>query len=377
MKTLYLHIGSHKTGTSSIQQSLYENRELLNKYDYSVFLEKANGNSHKADGFNSWLWDNNGIGLKVRQAKILAERLNEVKYPNVVMSSEHFSWLFDQEEIANLYKELTVYFDVKIIAYIRRQDKLAVSHHQQGSKGVHMKSFQYFKGDCKALPNGRDNYEEYLNYYEKLSKWSNVFGVHNVTVRVFERQHLKGHDVVTDFLHSIGLDKVIFLPINVNESNGFEKTKIGHLINLSSLSRGRVSSLIRKGADNTGMLSPCIEDAKCFYEGYKSSNTKLNQKFNISSDNEYIFDSDFSCYPVERADLWTEESANRAIQNIFNSLATFNDFDVDLLRDSAIALESTHLDLSFKLMSLAKSLKPDGSKINNKLQFYKEKLGKV
>lgn len=376
MKKLLLHIGSHKTGSTSIQSALFNDQPYLNSNDIFYFNKCLDGSIHHQ--VSSWIkFRKEGVegdcGARVRMAKELATKLNDNRFSNVILSIEGFSWILDKEEIERLHKELSVHFDTKIIVYIRRQDKLAISHHQQGSKRNNLPSCFYYKGDNKALPSADRNFD-YLNYDKKLSKWSEVFGAENMIIRIFESNLLVNNDVVDDFFHLLGLQDHSKSIAYRNTSNGFEFTKVGHLVNLSNLNRD-LSKLIRKGSDRAGKSLPSRQNAEAFYNRYRTSNIELNRKFNISSVFPDIFDNDFSCYPEQRADLWTEESANQAIQNILASIASLRGLNTKLLRDSAIALEAVDMTLSHKLMSLAKVLSPKGRLINKKLSYYDEMLG--
>ncbi len=54
MKKLILHIGSHKTGSTSIQNSLNNNDSLLNDNGYSYFNIDPSG-SQVSTSTNSWI----------------------------------------------------------------------------------------------------------------------------------------------------------------------------------------------------------------------------------------------------------------------------------------------------------------------------------
>lgn len=72
---------------------------------------------------------------------------------------------------------------------------------------------------------------------------------------------------------------------------------------------------------------------------------------------------------------WTEESANRAMEHLIDSVNhLFCDLSVDELRDIAINIESKNLELSHQLMAVAAKLLPQGEYIQKKLNDYKEKL---
>ncbi len=71
-------------------------------------------------------------GARISWPATLAKKLASLS-GNVGMSAEHLSWLFSGAEIERLATTLRQYFDaIEVIVYIRRQDKQAISHHQQG-----------------------------------------------------------------------------------------------------------------------------------------------------------------------------------------------------------------------------------------------------
>ena len=43
MKQIFLHIGLHKTGSSSIQETLFRNQNLLKEQGYHYFSEEVDG----------------------------------------------------------------------------------------------------------------------------------------------------------------------------------------------------------------------------------------------------------------------------------------------------------------------------------------------
>ena len=384
MKNLILHIGSHKTGTTSIQRALLEAEEPLKNCNYELFkTQNIKGNRSKSG--DAWGWIDlgkkkeyldplrNGLGGKVPNPKVLTEYLFNSRQDNIIMSSEGFSWIFDDNEIKTLHNFLNKKFKVRIIVYLRRQDKQIISHHQQGAKTASLPACSYYGGTSRAIPHTKTNYYEYLDYNKKMSKWANHFGTENIIIRVFEKDRLKNNDVVCDFMNSIGLSHINIASLRMNESDGFERTKIGHLLNMSNLD-GPISSLIRNSANNSGKSSPSREDAMKFYEKYRKSNIDLNRTFNICPDNEAIFDDDFSSYPTVSKDLWNEGNSNRAILNIFNAIKELDKLDANFLKNAAIKLEGNDLKLSLELMKMAHLLKPNGPLIKKKLAAYQKIL---
>lgn len=233
-------------------------------------------------------------GAKVKDIGLLMKRLSE-QPGNVIMSAENFSWIFSQEEIDNLEKQSRLYFDeVKIIVYLRRQDRQIISHHQQASKSSESGSYCYYAGDSFAIPKCRPHFDEYLNYHDRIGKWAHAFGKENMIIRIFDPETLLNGDVVSDFFQQIGIDfDTNEASYRSNESLGFERTKVGHLVN-QALPKSFLSRRIRHNADNSGKSLPGITEAKAFYARYAASNIKLNQELNITSEHEDIFGDDFS-----------------------------------------------------------------------------------
>lgn len=329
MKRLYLHIGSHKTGSTSIQEALFQAQEVLGENGFSYFAESPHGGPSSRGKTAGWIKipaDFASTSPTREKATIyslgtLVEKINGLPNDNVVMSVENFSWIVEREEIEKLHNELVRFFDVRVIAYIRRQDELAISHHQEGSKYPDRPAAKYYGGDNKALPSNPNHYYDYLDFNKKFSNWADVFGKDRVVLRVFDRELLQNGDVVQDFLSLIGLGSLDLSYAETNISNGFERTKIGHLLNNSRLPE-EIQQAIRAGANNDGKSLPSQSMAREFYEKYIDSNIELNRAFGLSSRHEDIFGQDFSAYPKDRQDLWTEDSANRAINTIFESLET-------------------------------------------------------
>lgn len=211
MSTLYLHIGTPKTGTTAIQYFLLNNRELLKEkgYYYPVMKEKFERISIRRNAH--FLIDykcNKEMNRDVQQQKIqscyneLFLALDENK--NVILSDEAI-W-HACKKIKNIWGNLLSRtkekgHNLKVIVYLRRQDEFIQS---------------YWK--CKVLANETRSFEEYvkskkyafcpLNYYTHLSNISKIVGKDNILVRIYEKEQYKGraHTIVSDFMDAIGLE---------------------------------------------------------------------------------------------------------------------------------------------------------------------------
>ncbi|MBN2824280.1 MAG: hypothetical protein JXQ76_03065, partial [Campylobacterales bacterium] len=297
-KKLYLHIGTHKTGTTSIQKALANNRNKLNEKGLSYFYDNPDGTKSPIFNTHSWFSLNENFlkdGLTIKFKNKLSQEISKLS-EEVIVSSENFSWLFNASELIELKKELEVYFDeIKIIIYLRRQEALTISHRQEGSKNLLRPASMFYGNEVTALPMHQGSFEPYLNYYEKIKMWSSVLGKESIIVRVFDKKVLYQGDAVADFFHLFGIEDIE--PVKSNVSSGFEKTKVGLLMNHINMPDGIVRNTIRAYLSNEGKLMPSKEEAMQFYAHYRQSNEALNQEFLISDNHAGIFDEDFSAYP--------------------------------------------------------------------------------
>lgn len=298
MKKLFLHVGTGKTGSTSIQQTLRK-LKIANLY----FRTDSKGKKSIPD-----------------PNKFAAE-LEEHSCDTALYSNE---WLYcaDQSFVESISTQLKSKFDTKIVVYLRRQDKFAVSKYQQRSKNKARKSHS----GAVALPM---KWDFQADYHSRLQPWIKYFGKENMRVRIFDSNTLDNGDVVVDFFNLLNLSCKPDEIVHSNLSTGLEKTKMGHLLKISGLyeSNPLLANQIYQSANNDGKLQPSRTDAREYYEQYREGNIKLNQELGITTEIPSLFSEDFSSYPEERTDLWNEDTANNAILSVFEVLKNFRPRD--------------------------------------------------
>ena len=376
-KTLYIHIGCHKTGTTSIQQTLSQNEKALETYGIRYYCSNYFTQDNKPPNLHSWLcFDRKKSlipkGQNIREPEKLAQKLAGLG-TDVIVSSENFSFVFQIAELERLQQALSKYFPhIKVICYIRRQDQHLVSHHQEGSKLKRRSEYDLFGHSGRALPEYESRHTLYLDYHQRLSMWADAFGDENMVIRVFEREKLKGGDVVKDFFGIIGVREYDEVG-KYNKSRGFHKTKLGHIINNSNVNHKVVlSRILMPNLENDSPMLPSRSEAMTYYSHYIASNKALNERFNVSGYGP-IFSDDFDIYPELPADCWSEESANELITEIVEIVDTvYGDLNAKTLVDAALLFEDTDIQTSLKLMNIAHKLRPQGKRIVNKLEQYRK-----
>ena len=259
------------------------------------------------------------------------------------------------------------YFDeIRIVSYLRRQDRHAVSHHQEGARPNRRAEGDLWGHAPDALPDYSPTHDLYLDYDRRLGLWADVFGQDKLDLRVYDRRRLKDGDIVADFLTLIGLDTSDVASVgDKNVSLGAAQTKVGHLMNAARV-RPSVADVILSQIDAKGRLLPSQVQARAYLERYRDSNRRLNARFRIS-DLPDLFEDDFDDYPLDDQDNWTEDSANVALQAVLsqsNELATtMTALSADDLRDAAAALKYRSPEAALRFANAALALRPTGPAI--------------
>ncbi|RLA49709.1 MAG: hypothetical protein DRR42_15150 [Gammaproteobacteria bacterium] len=359
-RTLYLHIGCHKTGSTSIQRALVLHKSYLLANGFSLFHTTPEGKLRAIGNVHPWIDFKEGENIKNHIVDDFFPSLEALE-GDVVVTSEKFFYLYDEQDISSLIQKLRKSFDViKIIVYIRRQDKLAISHHQQGSRRKAVAATKLYGSSSTALPVYDKALDQYLDLNRRLGIWADQVGDENMIIRLFEKSSLTGSDAVADFFALLGL-KIQHRVGRENESNGFVKTKVGHLMNQLDFPVG-LSLHVSEYLDNAGKMMPSRSEAIEFYERYKPGNSRLNERFHLN-DREWLFDTDFDDYPEETDQDWSEDTANLAIKNTITALTDIryvSDMEMERIASAAKKLRSSRPDLANRLFELVEKLKEKG-----------------
>lgn len=218
-KRLLLHIGTGKTGTSSIQKAL--KRMQHKNIVYPLINDTGNQNidtlfksySQAGRGIKSKFDEAEFIQFKEKMKKQLSDSFEEAE--NFIISSEY---LFDckTDQVKNLFDYFRThgFSEIKIVVYLRSPASYYLSAIQQRLKA----SYIYLSpNDFK------------IKLIGNLKRWSNIFGFEHLIVREFNPKMLDDGNVVTDFENivnghfnqSITLEKIV-----ANESISAEGMQI-------------------------------------------------------------------------------------------------------------------------------------------------------
>ncbi len=226
----FLHIGTPKTGTSSIQTFLAENGTLLTEHG---LLYPLAGRTHGEQstvrqvglalsvlpvdrpetGFDRI------FGLATREHKVefkqaftrqLETELHRTKANRIVISDEGmYSFLSRPHDIRQLGDFLRPYFDrIRIVVYLRAPESFVESFYSQ-----HLKM-----GGIEDLGEFAQKQKWVLSYGSRLKLWQDAFGRDSLVVREFSRPSLHHGDIVSDFFKTV-LDIDIEMPPSERQVN--------------------------------------------------------------------------------------------------------------------------------------------------------------
>lgn len=329
--SLILHIGTEKTGTTSLQEFLALNRDMLNNQGilYPKSLGKKNHIKLAAYAANTPSKLISRLALdsdeKRREFRVHLEQqfrqeLAVSQCEHVIISNEHLhSRITDLPQIADIKELLDNYFfSVKILVYFRRQDLMAVSRRSTAIKSGFM-----------LLDPFQQSQAYYYNFYHIYKNWRDVFGKENMIVRIFAKEHFKNKNLFDDFCFnsSITNTKEFLVPKRQNEALSLEAELLilelnrrinNGLLDLTEPDRKQLIAEINRHYDGLPHY-PDRLSAICFYQQFTASNkalAKLLKDFPAT-----LFNDDFSMYPEHQDVALLKEKRRWARKELSNLLA--------------------------------------------------------
>ncbi|WP_237066288.1 hypothetical protein [Microbulbifer guangxiensis] len=294
MRTLYLHIGFHKTGSTSLQLALSRARAQLAAEGFEFISLGKKGNSsgaidvRKTDGQLSF-------SLNDRFAELLASSRSD----RVIVSAEHLSFLHEARQVEEVCRLCRQHFERTIvIVYLRRQDRQAISFKQQAARGCERdrsSSSKLLGHESGALPALTDDVRTYYDYCAKLRLWADSFGKESLRVRRFNAADLEGRDIVTDFASLLGLSTDLD-PCRINESVSRKEFLLSHRLIELGLEPRQLKKLKPWMKQDKSRLKPARERAVDFFSHFAESNRALDREF-LSHPSGLGFSDDFTSYP--------------------------------------------------------------------------------
>lgn len=351
MKTLFLHIGTPKTGTSAIQGFLDDNAGVLEKkgYCFRTFpytYEDKTSRKRNAHFLIGKIYDENGAVDRAKMESRIQDTLETIagwfKEMDYVILSDESLWNVLRGKGIERYAQLQSFCEaqgaqLKVIVYLRRQDEWLYSCWKQYvSTGIESLEWE----DYAAKPPKKVllDYDAHLNEIEK------VVGQENIIVRHYDMENFSGAGgtIYSDFLEVLGLDFTDDYTIVrnfVNTSINANFTEIKRILNQlqgenvvknNSVSRYFKDNAIQcmkkvQPAPKTNPFSPA--EKKEFLKQYTKGNQKVSKRYFTGERELFNYDSQ----PYPKWDRNNEKMLEDVIL-FFGELALWQKQEIDNLK---------------------------------------------
>lgn len=253
-----------------------------------------------------------GVGLGIRnaadvcsyRAELVAavdQEISQCLIANtLVISSEHIHSRLDSvPRVQALVNFLARWSErIEILVYLRRQDRVAVSHYSTKLKSG--------DPDPRVLPDtGESGLPYYYDYHRLYDTWASVVGEPAIRVRLFDRATLFAGDLIVDFCRQAALSRDGKLrPANVNLSLSAKGAALVREVNrqwprfeLSDRVAARDRLVAMLSRRNPGKFTPLTRgQAEAFYSHCLESNARLAARA-FPQRSGPLFTEDFSDYP--------------------------------------------------------------------------------
>ena len=303
MKTLYFHIGSPKTATTTIQRFCMEHRDILLEKGlcYPVMPFVYEHKSKRRNGlFLTSKYVKNGVRDEEREKEIFHEGLSiiEKKFDvvdRILLSDEGAYAMFFRRELYRTNGQMLAqwakehHIRLKIIIYLRNQADYAMSWYNQLVKHSASETLssltweEYLKTHRKYVA---------LDYYKYLNILSDTFGKENIIVKRFDRTFFKKGSLVDDFMDILGIEVDDAFPEDSSKSEqnyGITENAcaIRRVINtidgIQHEEKQRFEQILRscssssREASRYSLMSD--EETEIFMERYRTGNQKIVDEY--------------------------------------------------------------------------------------------------
>jgi hypothetical protein len=281
--TVILHIGRHKTGTSSLQRFFYENSELLRQYGlvYPRIFIKNIAHHHLAEPFRKSYFNKLTLTEQGQQIASYRDKLRAAlsdEKVNYIISSEAF-----QNVSPNVLREIfdPTVFNVRLVCYFREQITYLASAYNQRVHATNYDHsiYHYYRNLFRA------------NYLQFADEFADCFDEYSF--RIYDKDALIGKDLVADFLYRLvgTIPKNAHLSVDSNPSLGGRllavKRKVNRMVNKAKLEIDLTNRNIylKLGELDTSLQgkkykTPFLLSTIVFIK-YRSSNQKFIEKYRL------------------------------------------------------------------------------------------------
>jgi hypothetical protein len=293
-RRILLHIGTEKTGTSTLQMLAAVNRKLLlaNGVCYPqlpgdtshVGLPVYAVEAKRSTSLHAMLKLRTHAAVEEFRDNFLqrlGEEIDASGCDTILFSNEHLSSRANRPEYAlRVVQGLrTIAEDIRVFVYLRPQYELVLSGYSQAVKS----------GRTEPIDTSLSATNHYFNYDRMLSYWERAVGIENITVRRFLKQRFVGGSLITDFFTMLGivLPPDIVIPPNRNVSLDAETVEFLRCANRVVAGRakdaysggrlGLVSTL--EDISNGPRIAAPAEELAAIDEAFSAGNRRVSERY--------------------------------------------------------------------------------------------------
>lgn len=319
MKTLYLHIGMPKTGTSSIQKFLSTNRSALGQYGYCYPKLSADYVCNNRNGYFmvGKRYKEDGTRDKKLEKQYLKDGMAQVDsyfevFDNVILSEETV-WRYFDPAFHYVFPYLKEHaaehsYQIRIIIYLRRQDEFVTSLWKQHMKQTKLTMYQPFEQELNGI---LEKEAAILNYASRLDTIAAIFGRESLIVRRYEPKSWVNGSIIDDFLDCVGLkltDAFTLLPQNMNPSLSENMAEIKRIINKDASftqdENAYLGQFLRELSGDSSTRYPCsmlsMSETQELLDKFKDENERAAKEY--IADGKPLFFGEIKDLPKWQAD---------------------------------------------------------------------------
>jgi len=316
-KTIYIHIGFMKTGTSAIQSFIKLNHSFFENNNFYFPPSNEEAMNYLAFSLLDEVPPYIHHTLPINANKLYKKLNNEIKkskQDNIILTTEAFYLISTKyflgekapKKLFDLLKNNN--YNFKIIAFLRRQDEYLETQYNQ-----HIKTHNFWNLYDKDIYTFYDEKKELFDFNLILNRWANVFGEENIKVKVYE----KSKNSILDFLEVLGINEISKLLKN-NDVNPKLSSKALEFMRLANK-----YDIEKRTAKQNYTLVQLIEDvlnctdSKSSLLSQDDSKNIINDFYtgNIELSNKYL-NGDTSWFDIKKIDKFNnlEENNNLTME---------------------------------------------------------------
>jgi len=380
-----IHIGVAKTATTTLQDILVQNRDILT--ENGIFYSIAGGKKNHIKITNYALNDRAISARRRRDGMNDSANLNRFREQlkknvsreltslppqvhSVIFSDEYLSRFTRKAELLRLKELFEPYFDqFSIIVYFRRQDTLLRSWYGTNIKTGSDSPRIFPNGDSKALRRSCERF----NYKRIADLWCEVFGVENFIPKVFEKKRFAGGDIVKDFFESLSLDfpTIELSRKDLNTSFSAEAQEILRLMNVhlagDPKKSGPIGRLFQECFPGVGK-EPSRQSAIEFMHHFEESNHYIAETF---FGREHLFNEDYNMWPEQ------ETAVELTVPDVVEALAKVWSLREVEVRERTKALVQESDTQKRKAYAKTSRLEKNLATQNRRVEVYEKRFGFV